>query len=341
MKLFGFELLRPASAGALCAVLVLAVLGIWALGRQRRELAGFVAERHRARFVPGFAPERARWRLALSAAALAGLAFALAGPVRGYTEREVTRRGLDLVVCLDTSRSMLVRDLRPSRLERAVREIRGLGERLRGDRVALLAFAGDVREIAPLTHDRAALSGFLQGLSPGDNRKGGTDLGAALEAALELFDGRTGAHEAIVLLTDGEDLSGNALGAAELAKSRGIRVYVVGMASSAGGKIPEKDAAGRESFVVDAGGQEVVSRLDEASLRAIAEATGGEYLSAEHSPTPLEELYEKRIGRLEGREYGVRLERVPHDRFQWFLVLALACMAVEAAIGERRKGRAV
>lgn len=339
LALFGFDLLHPENLAALGGAALVAVAGWIGLRARARARARLVAPRQLDRFLPERAPGRAGWRVALAAAAALFLGCALVGPVRGYTEREIRRRGLDIVVCLDTSRSMLVRDLRPDRLTRAKREIAGLIDRLRGDRVALLAFAGDVRRVAPLTHDRAALRAFLETVDPDENRVGGTDLGAALEAALSLFDGRTGAHEAIALVTDGEDLEGRARAVADEARERGIAIYVVGMGTEGGGKIPVVDADGRERFVTDADGQEVVSRMDGTSLRELARSTGGEYLAAERSPTPLEELYDERIAHLEGREYGVRLRRVPHDRFQWFLVLALGAMFVESALRERRRAR--
>jgi len=337
LGLVGFDLLHPQNLAACSGALLVAAVGAWGLRARARAASRLVAPRQLPRFLPERAPGRARWRVLLATTAALFVALALVGPVRGYTEREIRRRGLDLVVCLDTSRSMLVRDLRPDRLTRAKREIQGLIDRLRGDRIALLAFAGDVRRVAPLTHDRAALKSFLETVDPDENRVGGTDLGGALEAALSLFDGRTGAHEAIVLLTDGEDLEGRGRAIAEEAGARGIQVYVVGMGTEAGGKIPIVGPDGRERFVTDSEGQEVVSRMDGSTLRELARSTGGEYLAAAQSATPLEELYDERIAHLEGREYGVRLRRVPHDRFQWFLVVALGSMFVEAGLRERRR----
>lgn len=329
----GFELLRPAwFAAVLLAPLVLGA-GVLALSARARARAKLVSERNLARFLPRYSENRARLRLACAVSALVLLACALAGPVRGYTLRDVQRKGLDLVVCLDTSRSMLVQDVKPDRLTRAKREVLGLLDKLQGDRAALLAFAGDVREVAPLTHDRATLGAFVKTLSPDDNLKGGTDLGVALEKALALFDGRTGAHEAIVLITDGEDLEKHGLEVAQTAKERGIRVYVVGMGTPAGGKVPDPEGRG---FVRDESGKEVLSTLDGASLQTLAETTGGAYLSVANSPLPLEELYEKRIGRLESRELFAGKERIPHDRYQWPLALALACLLAEFALRERR-----
>jgi Ca-activated chloride channel family protein len=257
--------------------------------------------------------------------------------VRGYTYRAVSRKGLDLVVCLDTSRSMLAQDLRPSRLERAKREIRGLLDRLTGDRVALVAFSGDARDVAPLTRDRQTLAGLLAHVSPEDNQEGGTDLAAAIEHALALFDGRTGSHEAIVLLTDGEDLAGQAAAQAEEAAKRGIRLFVVGVGTEAGGKIPIVDKDGRSAFLKDENDQEVVTRLGRESLVALARRTGGEFLSAEESPTALEDLYRARVTRLAGREIEGGERRVPYDRFQWPLALALACLLAELGLRARSR----
>jgi Ca-activated chloride channel family protein len=327
----GFDLLRPGlAAAALAGPLVLAV-GIHGLRARRRARAKLVAPLQTSRFLPRFSEGRARARVFLAAAAALLTGLALVGPVRGYTLREVRRRGLDLVICLDTSRSMLVQDLKPDRLTRARREIGGLLDKLKGDRAAVVAFSGDVRDVAPLSHDRTTLKAFVGTLSPDDNLRGGTDIGGAIDHALQLFDGRTGAHEAIVILTDGEDLEGQAAAAAARAKERGIKIYLVGMGTLEGGKIPD----GQRGFVKDDDGKEVVSKMDGKDLQQIAETTGGAYVAAESSPVPLEELYEKRISRLEGRELFAGKERIPHDRFQWPLVLAAACMLVEAALRER------
>lgn len=328
----GVEVLYPAALWwALLApvVFAFALLG-WR--RRTREREMLIAAHLVDSVLGGYSTNRALARVLLAGAATVGIAIALIGPVSGFSLREVQRKGLDLVLCIDTSRSMLVQDLKPDRLTRARREIVGLLEHLQGDRAALLAFSGDVRDVAPLTHDRSTLEIFVDTLSPEDNVRGGTDIGAVLDRALSLFDGRTGAHEAVVLLTDGEDLEGKGLAVAKTAKERGIRVYVVGMATEDGGKIPD----GARGFVRDEAGAEVVSKLGRESLVAIANETGGAYLAADSSPTPLEELFEKRISKLEGRQLFAGKERIPHDRYQWPLVLAALCMILEMGLRERR-----
>jgi Ca-activated chloride channel homolog len=311
----GFEILHPAWAPVLLAVPLLFAFGWWALRARARARAALVSARALPRFLPLFSENRARLRVLLATAAALFLGLALLGPVRGFTLRDVQRRGLDLVVCLDTSRSMLVQDIKPDRLTRARREIQGLLAKLQGDRAALLCFSGDVRDVAPLTHDHGTLSAF----------------GAVLERALALFDGRTGAHEAVVLLTDGEDLEGRGLAVARKAQERGIRIYVVGVGTQLGGKIPD----GR-GFQRDEQGQEVVSGLDGKTLQQIAEVSGGAYLSAEGSAFPLQELYEKRIAKLETRELFAGKERIPHDRYQWPLVLGALGLLGASGLRERR-----
>jgi Ca-activated chloride channel family protein len=332
VRVLGFDVLAPERIVLALGAAIVLFAGLWSLRRRRIERERLAIPRLVPRLFPGFSSGRATARVVLAASAALFAAIAAVGPVRGYTLRDVERRGIDLVVCLDTSRSMLVQDVKPDRLTRAKRELAGLFDRMKGDRAALIAFAGDVREVAPLTHDRDTLKSFLETLSPADNLRGGTDLGAALEKALAMFDGRTGAHEAIVLVTDGEDLEGRGLQFAAQAKERGIRVYVLGMGTSGGGKIPE----GTTGFVRGPDAKEVVSRMDPESLGRIASAAGGDFATIEMSPVPLEELYEKRIAQLEGRELEGGQERIPHDRYQWPLAIAAACMLLELGLRERR-----
>ncbi len=324
--------LRPLWMAALLGAPLIGLIGAYGLRRRRRERALLVAERHQPRFLPGYAPGRATARIVCAVLASFFLAFSLLGPVNGYSLREVRRKGLDIVLCVDTSRSMLVQDVNPDRLTRARREVRGLLDRLQGDRAAVLAFAGGVRRVAPLTHDRTTLASFVEDLNVDENLVGGTNLGGAIDEALDLLDGRRGAHEVIVLITDGEDLEGTGLEAAQRAAEKGIRVFVVGMGSEGGGKIPD----GRRGFVRDETGKEVVSALADASLRAIAGKTDGAYISSSMSVTPLEELYDKRLTKLEGRELVSGKERVPHDQYWIFAAIAMVCMLIEVSLRERR-----
>jgi len=336
---WSFELLREIWLPAVLVAPLLALCGAWALTARRRALRQLFDERFARRAESQVSRLRGGLRVGACAGAALCFAFALLGPTRGWSLREARQKGIDLVVCIDTSRSMLARDLRPDRLTRAKREVQGLLEQLQGNRLALVAFAGDTRDIAPLTRDRSALTRLLEPLTPEDNRQGGTNLAAAIERALALFDGRSGAHEAIVLVTDGEDLSGQGLEAALQAKERGIRTWVVGIGTAAGGKIPLSARDGREGFLADSDGKEVVTQLAGATLERLATSTGGDYLSTEQSPTPLEDLYRLRIQRLEARSLEQGLVRIPHDRYQWFLLPGLALALCAALLHERRTAR--
>jgi Ca-activated chloride channel family protein len=267
--------------------------------------------------------------------ALLLLAVAFLGPQRGSVLMPVPRRGIDIVVCLDTSRSMLAQDVGQDRLAEAKKEILGLMDVLEGDRLALIAFSGDVRRVAPLTRDTTTLGWFLETLSPADNRRGGTDLGGALRSALDMFDGRNGAHEAIVLVTDGEDLTGAGQVAAQEAAERGIRIYVLGMGTNGGAKVPA-DGGG---WTQDEDGLDVVSQLQTQTLDQIAEISGGLYIQAHGTVLPLEQLYKRGFSRLQGRQYEQGFERVESDRFQWPLLLALILLAMEACVSGRSKAR--
>lgn len=334
--MIGFDLLRPELAWTFAFVAI--VGAVWFVGRRasEREAGALVHSSRLSAFLPGYLPGRARLRGVLVLAGLTLLAWSTLGPVRGWTKREVSQKGLDLVVCLDTSRSMLAEDLRPNRLARAQREVRGLIDLLRGDRMALIAFSGDARDVAPLTRDRSSLRGFVDAVSVEDNRLGGTDLAAALEAALALFDGRSGAHEAIIILTDGEDLSGRGLEVASVAEERGIRVFVVGVGTEGGAKIPVASAQGISRFIVGPDGKEVVTMLDGSTLERLAEQTGGAYLSTEDAALPLETIFRSRISKLEGRDSDSGIRKVPHDRYQWFALLAVGLLALELLLGERK-----
>lgn len=333
----GLEWLRPDQALWALAAVPLVALGVAGLVRSRAALRALLSPSMRRAAAAEPSRGRRLLRVSLAAVALVAAAVGLAGPVLGFIERPVLNRSVDLVLCIDTSRSMLARDVRPDRLERARREITGLFEAAPGNRFALVGFSGDARQVAPLSNDRRALAELLARVTVDDNRRGGTDLGAALERGLELLDPGSAASQAIVLLTDGEDLEGRGLAVAQRAAERGVRVFVVGVGTARGSKIPTIGPDGVERFLVGPDGVEVQTRLEGESLRALAEATGGAYLSTESSPTPLEDLFEQRVAELDVREVTDGVRRVPRDRYQWPLALALLLVMAESGLRERRR----
>jgi Ca-activated chloride channel family protein len=322
----------PSCLIALALVPALVAFFLWSLRRSRRALAAFVA----AALLPAVAPDvdqrRRVIRMGLVATAVVMLVVALAGPMWGFRWEEVRREGIDLIVALDTSRSMLATDVKPNRLARAKLAVQDLLGELRGDRVGLVAFAGTAFVQCPLTLDYGVFAQSLEAIDVGIIPRGGTSLGAAIDAGLEAFEGRQGNHQALVLITDGEDHEGTVKDAVKRAAERGVKVYTVGIGTGDGELIP-LEAGG---FLKDRRGQVVKSRLDEETLKQVAVDTGGVYLHAAGASLGLTELYRDYIASLEKRELASTLERRFEHRFQLPLALAVALLLVEPLIGERR-----
>jgi Ca-activated chloride channel family protein len=304
-------------------------------GLRSRQLVRVVGPRaqHLAR---DLAPGQRRLRRVLSWSGLLCALLAVMQPLWGEDVRKVEQRGVDMLVCLDVSRSMLARDLPPSRLLRARREIRALAERVRGDRMGLVAFAGEARLTVPLTQDMDSFAGLVEMADPLSVRRGGTDLGAALDKAIEALEGQTGDHEAVLLITDGEDLEQKGLRAAEKCKEKKITVHCIGFGSAQGSKITVDGQTG-ESFLRDRSGKEVVSAMDPTSLRKIAETTGGEFIDAGTMPLPLLELYEKRILPMARKTFEAEERREKKNRFQWPLLAAFVLWILELCLTDRKR----
>jgi Ca-activated chloride channel family protein len=269
--------------------------------------------------------------------ALAGLGLlAWMDPRWGEEPLQVERRGLDVIVCLDTSRSMLAADMEPNRLGRALQDVRALLPELAGgDRVGLVVFAGVARTRVPLTHDLDSFRALLGEVDTGSVPTGGTDLAAALRKALELADPELANTTVVLLLTDGEDLAGAGLQAAGELAGKGLVVHAVGYGSKYGSKITVAEGGG-ETFLRDRQGNEVVSRMDDESLRALAAATGGEFVRAEAMVLPLNELHRARLQPMQKRAYDAGEETGRRARYQWVLLPLLALLLWEIAMAGGR-----
>jgi len=323
---------EPVVLLALGLVPLLGLFFLWAERARRRALDRFVAASLQPIVVPDLDLRRRRVREGFLVAVVALLVVALAGPRWGFEWEEVRRQGLDLVVALDTSRSMRATDVRPDRLTRARLGVRDLVAEARGDRLALVAFAGTAFLQCPLTLDHTAFLQALDAVEVGLIPRGGTNLAAALQAALEAFEGREGKHQAVVLITDGEKTEGDVAAAVAAAKARGVKVFTVGIGTAEGELIPLEGGG----FVKDRKGQVVKSRLDEKTLQEIAVETGGVYLRAEGAALGLADLYRDHIAVLERRALGSTLVRRYEHRFQWPLALALLLLLAESLLVDRR-----
>lgn len=305
---------------------------LWALFDRTRRAAG----RYGVRSEDSLSPPL--WR-SLSLTVLLGLGvLCWMDPRLGDEPVQVERRGLDLIFCVDTSRSMLARDLEPSRLARALQDIRAVLPELQGgDRAGLVVFAGQARLWIPLTHDLDSFRGLLDEVDTDIVKVGGTDLAAALRKALELADLDNARTTTVLLLTDGEDLAAAGQQAATELKDKGLVVYTVGYGSSMGSKITVQ-AEGKESFLRAKDGAEVVSRMDPESLRAVASVTGGEFVRADAMVLPLVELHRKRLVPMQKRSYDAGEETGKQARYQWVLLPLLTLLLWEIALsGGRRR----
>ncbi len=303
--------------------------------RRDTDLAKIVHPRFRQRLTGGFSKQLRSTKRVLWLLAVLSAFVAVARPQKGYEWREVKRKGIDILFAVDTSRSMLAEDLKPNRLERARLGILDFVERLEGDRVGLIPFAGSAFALCPLTLDYGAFRESLDALDTDLIPRQGTDLASAIKEAERLFEENGNNFRVLVLLTDGEDLQGSVIDAAKAAEEKGMSIYTVGVGSMEGARIP----LGRNDFVRDAQGQIVTTTLDEATLKQIAEVTGGLYVALGRGAEGLDTIYQEKLRLVPKRELKQRLERVPLERFEWPLGAAILLLFLDFMISDRKRER--
>jgi Ca-activated chloride channel homolog len=278
-------------------------------------------------------------RFALQLLGFALAIVSLAEPRWGYTFEDVKRKGLDLLIAVDTSRSMLSNDVQPNRLDRVKLAIQDLISQLQGDRVGLIAFAGRAFLQAPLTIDYDAVVEALNDLDTKTIPEGGTNISSAITLATQSFGKSAMGNRALVIFTDGEELSGDALKTAKEAADAGVRIFTVGVGTPQGSLIPVTGDDGQTSFVKDSAGQVVKSKLDDKRLREIAGATGGFYLHLENGPRSMQQIQNEGLAKMQAAEMDVRLSRRPIERYEWPLGAALIALALSILIPERKRAR--
>ena len=313
----------------------LAAFFAWALWARRRALAHFARSPLAEKLTRNLSRGRQVGKLVLLGLGTFFAILALTGPQFGTQLEMAQRKGVDVMLVLDVSRSMQAEDVKPSRLARAKYQIRGLLDLLRGDRVGLVVFAGKAFVQCPLTTDYGAVELFLDVLDAGAIPVQGTAIGDAVQLAVRSFEEGEGQHKAIVLFTDGEDHVGQPLAAAQTAAAQGVRIFALGLGTPDGELIPTEEEGGGVSFHKDKRGQYVKTRLDESTLQDMALETGGDYFRSTLGGAELDALYGQ-IAEMDQREIGsTRLTRY-QERFQWPLLLALCCFFAEAFLGDAR-----
>lgn len=328
---------EPTNFYLLLGLVVLSLFVFWAIGRKKKLLQLFGDIPLLMKNAPYISFARQRVKAVLILAGLFFICVALARLQFGTHLELLKREGIDIVVALDLSNSMLVRDMRPNRLEKAKQEIRSITQRLQGDRIGLVAFAGDAFVQCPLTLDYAAAELLLSVMDQNSVSIQGTSLSSAIEASRTAFSQKEKKHKVLLLLTDGEDHKGGAVEAAREARKDGVKIYTVGIGSPAGEPIPIHDRKGTQvGFKKDENSEVIVSRLDEMTLQKIALETGGKYYHATAGEIELDRIFDE-ISRMEKKELEGTLVTRYDDRFQWPLLIALMFFVVEFFVSERKK----
>lgn len=333
-----FRFGRPLMLWGLAVGPVLALLFALDLWRRRRALRRFAQGPTLHRMVPAVSFGHATVRFLAFRHGLGLVALALAAPQFGTRLEEVRAKGVDVMVALDVSNSMLCEDLRPDRMEAARRALSQLVDRLRGDRLGIVVFAGEAFVQLPLTSDKSAAKLFLASLGPDLVPTQGTAIGAAIELARKGFGEEEGGSRTIIVITDGENHEDDAEGAARAAAEAGITVHTIGMGTPQGGPLPIRRRGQLVGFRKDKDGSTVVSRLNETMLKAIAAEGKGAYVRATSASAGITELVDE-LRTMDQRDIGTYRFAGHEDRFQ--LPLAAGCVLLVFGMlwPERRRVR--
>ena len=252
----------------------------------------------------------------------------------GSKMQDVKREGADIMICLDVSNSMLAEDLKPNRLERAKQAIEQMIDKLQGDRVGIVVFAGEAYTQLPITTDYSSAKLFLNAISPNIIERQGTDISAAIQKASESFGKDEGKNKAIIVITDGEDHEEDAVKAAEDAEKQGISIHTIGIGSDAGVPIPVYNNGVPAGYRKDKEGNTVVTKLNEKLLQSIAGAANGVFVKANNADVGLDAVLDK-VNELEKKQFESKMFTDYEDQFQWFIGASLIFLLIEFLISER------
>ena len=316
----------------LLAIPVLVALHIWITRRKRQQLQLFGDPELMAELMPNASRIRPHVKFALMLTALSLLIIGIARPQYGTKEQTVKRQGIEVMIALDISNSMLAEDVAPNRLERAKQMLSKLVDQMVDDKLGLVVFAGDAFTQIPITCDYVSAKMYLQSITPELIPAQGTAIGKAITTCVSSFGTEdTEKSRAIILITDGENHEDNAQEAAKMAKEKGIHVFVVGIGKPEGSPIPD----GRGGFKKDRQGTVVVSRLSEDMCQEVAAAGGGMYVRADNSNTATRAL-EKEIDKLGKQEIETKVYSDYNEQYQSFIFIALLLLVIDFFIFSRK-----
>ena len=320
---------------------VLGCFFLWSFRQKRRALLRFVEFSLADQLIRGVGRGKQKVKAVAFLMFLFFALLALLRPQWGTRLETVNRTGVDIMIALDSSLSMETQDVVPGRLEKAKHEIRALIDTLQGDRVGLVVFAGTSLVSCPLTIDQNAVKLYLDIVDANVIPKPGTNIGEAIERAVQAFDVKDRRHRVMILVTDGENLEGDPLAKAEEAKQAGVIIYSIGIGTGAGEPIPLRDAQGTVTgYKKDESGNVVVSRLDEGTLQQISNITGGQYYRATPGEGEVDKIYQA-VSQMDKKEFESKIYLTYVDRFQIPLGIALFLLIIESLISDAKSGKSV
>jgi len=331
--------LYPQYLWALAAVPLVVALFLWAAWQRQKAFRRFGERTLVSKLAAAVSTRRRRWKAALVVLGVLLLALTLAGPQIGSKLREIKREGIDLIIALDVSTSMMAEDVAPNRLERAKNEIKKLLNDLRGDRVGLVIFAGDAFIQCPLTTDYGAVRLFLDVANPALLPTPGTDFNAALRMAMQALqapsedEGETRTR-ALLIVSDGENHIADLSTILEEVQQQGIVIYATGVGEAAGVPIPLYRSGRRIGYKKDLKGQIVQTRLEETALKMLAE--DGAYFRIARTSSSLPEIISA-LERLDKTEFGADQFEEYEVKYQWPLIFALLLLLTERLVGDQRR----
>lgn len=313
------------------------IFAIWYMMRSKHKLLNkFADKKLQPVLLPTYSKAKEISRFGIIIMAIVFLLFAAADPQIGTKIENVKETGIDIYILLDVSLSMQAQDIKPSRLEKAKLEISNLIQKLSGDRIGLIVFAGEPFVQFPLTSDYSAANLFLSAADASTVPDQGTAIAAAIDLATKSFDYSSKTERVAVIFTDGEDHEGNLQSAIDKAKENNITMYTIGLGSPDGVPIPVYNSQGRPAgYKTDVAGNVVLTRLDETALKNIATGSGGQYLRGANDRDELDIIY-KNLSKIKKTEFGERKVTDYEDRFYYFLAPAIILLLIEFFMSGRK-----
>ena len=330
-----FRFGSPEYLSAMVLLPVPIVIYIIFRNKRKKALREFGKPETLAPLMPSASNTRPGWKFTILLFAIAFLILGLSRPQFGAKLQKIKRKGVEIIIALDVSNSMMAEDIQPNRLERAKRAIARLTEKLTNDKLGLIVFAGDAYTQIPITTDYSSAKLFLSSINTSIVPKQGTAIGSAIELAIKSFTPDTESSKAVIVITDGENHEDDAVGMATTAQEDGIIVHTIGMGLPQGAPIPVYNTNGQKDFRKDKNGEVVVTKLDENMLQEIAAAGGGKYVRANNTEVGINTIFDE-INNMQKKELESRVYSDYNDQFYYFIAVAVILLFLEFFVMERK-----